>query len=87
MNRRAISASRSLSKTSRARCGGKARLKRSAGRSLDEANRNLALFYSLLPRSGVPVNQEPTYWLVATLYPLADAATTGTSALPSIGHA
>ena len=58
--------------------GGKARLKRSAGRSLDEANRNLALFYSLLPRPGVPVNQEPTYWLVATLYPLADAAATGT---------
>lgn len=58
--------------------GGKARLKRSAGRSLDEANHNLALFYSLLPKPGVPVSQEPNYWLVATLYPLADAATAGT---------
>ena len=31
----------------------------------------LGLFYRLLPR-GVPLAEEETYFLVATLYPLAD---------------
>jgi CRISPR system Cascade subunit CasB len=57
--------------------GGKARLKRSAGKRLDEAQRSLGLFYSLLPRSGIPARQEPAYWLIATLYPLADTTSTG----------
>lgn len=58
--------------------GGKARLKRSSGKRLDEANHSIGLFYSLLPHAGVPTWQEPRYWLVATLYPLADATSKGT---------
>lgn len=57
--------------------GDKARLKRSAGKPLGEATRGLALFYRLLPFGGVPAVQEPKYWLVATLYPLADASEHG----------
>lgn len=57
--------------------GGKAKLKRSAGKPFDEANRNLGLFYGLLPHAGVAMSQEPKYWLVATLYPLADATARG----------
>jgi len=56
--------------------GGKARLKRSAGQPLREAHNCTGLFYRLLPY-GVPVWQEETYFLVATLYPLADAAKEG----------
>ena len=50
---------------------------RSVGKPLDEANRNLGLFYGLLPHAGVPTWQEPRYWLVATLYPLADVTGRG----------
>lgn len=57
--------------------GGKARLKRSAGKPLDEANHSLGLFYGLLPHAGVSTWQEPKYWLIATLYPLADATNQG----------
>jgi len=57
--------------------GGKARLKRSAGKPLDETNHSLGLFYSLLPHAGVSTWQEPKYWLVATLFPLADATSKG----------
>jgi len=49
-----------------------ARLKRSAGQSLAEARGTLGLFYRLLP-PGVPPGQEEDYFLLATLYPLAEA--------------
>ncbi|MGQ9502992.1 MAG: type I-E CRISPR-associated protein Cse2/CasB [Anaerolineae bacterium] len=57
--------------------GERARLKRSAGKSLAEArDAALALFYRLLP-PGVPKDQEEIYFLIATLYPLAEAGTQG----------
>jgi len=56
--------------------GGLARLKRNAGRSLAESRDALGLFYSVLP-SGVPQRQEDTYFLLATLYPLADGGGQG----------
>lgn len=51
--------------------GGRARLKRNAGNSLAESRNALGLFYNLLP-PGVPIYQEETFFLVATLYPLAE---------------
>jgi CRISPR system Cascade subunit CasB len=54
--------------------GDRARLKRDAGRALSEAQ-SLAVFYRLL--IGLPVKQEETYFLIATLYPLADAGGSG----------
>jgi CRISPR system Cascade subunit CasB len=57
--------------------GDRARLKRSAGRPLDEATQCLGLFYRLLPYGGVAPAQEPTYWLVAVLFPLTDATNHG----------
>ncbi len=56
--------------------GNRARLKRSAGKSLGEARDALGLFYALLPRN-VPVQQEEMYFLVSTLYPLADGGGAG----------
>jgi len=56
--------------------GGRARLKRSAGRSLSESGDVLGLFYSILPH-GVPPTQEEMYFLAATLYPLADGGGKG----------
>jgi CRISPR system Cascade subunit CasB len=57
--------------------GGRARLKRSAGQPLAAARREaLGLFYSLLP-PGVPEWQHETYFLAATLYPLADGGGSG----------
>jgi len=50
--------------------GAKARLKRDAGKELAEAH-SIGLFYRLLPY-GLSASQEETYFLVATLYPLAD---------------
>ena len=55
--------------------GGKARLKRDAGKDLSEA-RSLGLFYRLLPH-GTPVERENAYFLAATLFPLADSGRTG----------
>ena len=51
--------------------GERARLKRNAGKRMDEA-RNMGLFYRILPH-GVPYYQEEMYFLVATLYPLAES--------------
>lgn len=51
--------------------GDRARLKRNAGKSLAEAKEALGLFYRLLPH-GVPAHQEEVYFLVATLFPLAE---------------
>lgn len=56
--------------------GERARLKRCAGRSLAESPEALGLFYRLLP-PGTPEREEETYFLVATLYPLASAADAG----------
>ncbi len=52
--------------------GGRARLKRCAGQSLLEARREtVGLFYSLLPPN-TPQIQEDTFFLAATLFPLAE---------------
>ncbi|MGC8879966.1 MAG: type I-E CRISPR-associated protein Cse2/CasB [Anaerolineae bacterium] len=57
--------------------GERARLKRNAGKTLAEARDTaLALFYRLLPPE-VPEHHEETYFLVATLYPLAEAGSSG----------
>lgn len=57
--------------------GERARLKRNAGNSLVQARHTaLGLFYKALPPN-VPRYQEETYFLVATLYPLADSGETG----------
>lgn len=61
----------------RLNAGDRARLKRSAGRPLDEATQCLGLFYRLLPYGGVAQAHEPTYWLVAALFPLADETSHG----------
>jgi CRISPR system Cascade subunit CasB len=51
--------------------GDRARLKRHAGQPLSQATDVLGLFYGLLPR-GVSLAAEDAYFLVATLFPLAD---------------
>jgi CRISPR system Cascade subunit CasB len=56
--------------------GDRARLKRNAGRTLAESRKVMGLFYDLLP-SGVPEQEYETYFLVATLYPLADGGGAG----------
>lgn len=55
--------------------GDKAKLKRDAGKPLAEAQ-SIGLFYRLLPY-GLNVTQEEVYFLVATLYPLADSGGKG----------
>jgi CRISPR system Cascade subunit CasB len=55
--------------------GGKARLKRDAGKPLAEAQ-SLGLFYRLLPY-GLSATQEEIFFLLATLYPLADEEDNG----------
>ncbi len=55
--------------------GGKARLKRDAGKPLAEGQ-CLGLFYRLLPY-GLSAAQEEIFFLLATLYPLADGGPTG----------
>lgn len=54
----------------------RARLKRNAGRSMSEARGINTLIYYLLPHNLSPA-QEEMYFLVATLYPLADAGNSG----------
>jgi CRISPR system Cascade subunit CasB len=56
--------------------GGRARLKRGAGAPLAEVRGALGLFYNLLP-AGVGPQQEEIYFLVATLFPLADGGGRG----------
>jgi CRISPR system Cascade subunit CasB len=55
--------------------GGKAKLKRDAGKTMDEAQ-SLGLFYRLLPY-GLSATQEEIYFLAATLYPLAEGGGKG----------
>jgi len=61
--------------------GERARLKRNAGRTLAESHNVLGLFFRILPRD-IPRYQEDTYFLVATLFPLAESGDEG-----SLGHA
>lgn len=51
--------------------GRKARLKRNAGKRLSEA-RHIGTFYRILP-FGTPPYEEEVFFLVATLFPLADS--------------
>lgn len=51
--------------------GDRARLKRNAGKTLAESQDILGLFYSLLP-AGVSQFQEETFFMIATLFPLAE---------------
>ncbi|MGC9346732.1 MAG: type I-E CRISPR-associated protein Cse2/CasB [Anaerolineae bacterium] len=53
-----------------------ARFKRNAGQTMAESNRVLGLFFRTLP-NGVPRYQEEIYFLLATLYPLADGGGEG----------
>lgn len=66
-----------IERLARLDAGERARLKRNAGKTLAEARDTaLAIFYRLLP-PGVPEYHEETYFLVATLYPLAEAGNSG----------
>ena len=56
--------------------GDRARLKRCAGKTMAESRGVLGLLYRLLP-PGVPSYQAETYFLVATLYPLAEGGAAG----------
>jgi len=56
--------------------GERARLKRNAGRTLAESHNALGLFFRLLPPN-VPRIHEETYFLVATLFPLAESGNEG----------
>lgn len=53
--------------------GEQARLKRNAGRTIAESRKVMGVFFRLLPRN-VPKYQEETYFLVATLFPLAETS-------------
>lgn len=55
--------------------GDRARLKRDAGKDLSEA-RSLGLFFRVIP-PGTPTEMEGGYFLVASLFPLADTAKVG----------
>ena len=57
--------------------GEKARLKRNAGNTLAEVKHaSLGLFHRILPY-GIYRGNEETYFLIATLYPLAESGKTG----------
>jgi CRISPR system Cascade subunit CasB len=56
--------------------GERARLKRNAGCSLAESHNVLGLFFRLLPPN-VPRYQEEVYFMVATLFPIAEGGAEG----------
>lgn len=56
--------------------GERARLKRNAGNRLAEGRAVTGLFYRIIP-PGIPIYQEETYFLVATLFPIADGGGKG----------
>ena len=56
--------------------GDRARLKRNAGKTLAESHKVMGLFYHLLP-PGLPGYHHESYFLLATLYPLAEGGSTG----------
>jgi len=60
--------------------GDRARLKRNAGRTLAEAHKALGLFFRLLPPN-VPRFHTETYFMLATLYPIAEGGSAG-----NLGH-
>lgn len=64
-------------KLSKLDAGEKARLKRNAGRTLAESRRVVDIFFSKLLPYGLSREQEERYFLVATLYPLADGGGSG----------
>ena len=64
-------------KLSQLDAGEKARLKRNAGRTLAESRRVADIFFSKLLPYGLSRAQEERYFLVATLYPLADDGGSG----------
>ncbi len=64
-----------LMKLSALDAGDKAKLKRDAGKTIAEAQ-SIGLFYRLLPY-GLSAAQEEMYFLVATLYGLADGGAQG----------
>jgi CRISPR system Cascade subunit CasB len=70
-----------IDRLARLESGDRARLKRNAGSTLAEARNALGLFYRII-LPNVPAYQHETYFLLATLYPLADAGRTG-----SLGNA
>ena len=55
--------------------GSKAKLKRDAGKTIGESH-SIGLFYSLLPY-GLNAAQEESYFLMATLYPMAESGVVG----------
>lgn len=55
----------------------KARLKRCAGKSLDEARTAIGLFYALLPHPTPQSHEESIYWLIATHFPLLETTENG----------
>lgn len=57
--------------------GDRAQLKRNAGNTLAQSRRVHATFFRLLPH-GIPRSHEAWYFLVATLYPLAEPSSKGT---------
>lgn len=65
-----------IERLSKLDAGGRARFKRSAGRPLAEARDCLSLFYRVLPK-GVHPAQEESYFMIATLYPLAKQGKVG----------
>lgn len=65
--------------------GDRAKLKRNAGNRLAESRGVHGLFFRLLPY-GVPHSHEEWYFLVATLYPLADSGGQGNIGL-ALRHA
>lgn len=58
---------------------GRARLKRNAGRTLHEARDVHRVFFRALPYEVAGRPEEDIYFLVATLYPLAEARSDGAS--------
>lgn len=66
-----------VERLSRLEAGDRAKLKRNAGNSLGQSRGIHALFFRLLPY-GIPRSQEAWYFLVATLYPLAEPSSKGT---------
>ena len=56
--------------------GEQARLKRNAGRSMSDSHQVLGLFFRVLP-TNVPRFQEEDYFLLATLYALANGGAEG----------
>ena len=65
-----------LRRLSRLDTGGRAQLKRKAGRALSECSEVMGLFYSLLP-AGVPERDQERYFVVATLWPWVSAGVSG----------